>query len=50
MNSAMRFSMYPEMNDLKWQCFDSTFIPSVLEPRQLHVTDQKQPGGLTWVV
>ena len=46
---AGRFSRHSNLNALIKQSLSSTHIPSVLEPRHLYRTDQKQPDGLTLV-
>ena len=53
LKSAGRFSRHSNMNALIKQSLSSTHIPSVLQPRHLDRTDQKQPDGLTlppWAV
>ena len=46
---AGRLSRHSNQNALIKQNLSSTHIPSVLEPRHLHRTDQKRPDGLKLV-
>ena len=49
LKSAGRFSRHSNLNALIKQSLSSTHILSVLKPRHLYGTDQKQPDGLTLV-
>ena len=49
LKKAGRFTRHSNLNDLTKQSLSSTHIPSVLKPRHLYRTDQKQPDGLTLV-
>ena len=49
LKSAGRFFRHSSLNALVKQSLSSILIPSVLEPRHLYRTNQKQPDGLTLV-